>query len=76
MAAGSAHRALPLEPARCCSLAIAGTSAVATFDARLGLREDGLHKVMEVLLGCVMGLVVSWMMSQVWPMPEAQVKAA
>jgi uncharacterized membrane protein YccC len=31
--------------------------------------EHGLHKVGEVLLGCVMGLVVSWTMSRVWPMP-------
>src|SRR6516164_2116081 len=30
--------------------------------------EHGLHKVGEVLLGCVMGLLVSWVMSRVWPM--------
>jgi hypothetical protein len=29
--------------------------------------EHGLHKVGEVILGCVMGLVVSWAMSRVWP---------
>jgi uncharacterized membrane protein YccC len=37
--------------------------------------EHGLHKVGEVLLGCVMGLFVSWAMSHVWPLPEAQAKA-
>ena len=29
--------------------------------------EHGLHKVAEVLLGCLMGLVVSWAMSKLWP---------
>jgi uncharacterized membrane protein YccC len=36
--------------------------------------EGGLHKVGEVLLGCVMGLVVSWLMSRVWPLPEGSAK--
>jgi uncharacterized membrane protein YccC len=38
--------------------------------------EHGLHKVAEVLLGCVMGLCVSWIMAQVWPLPEVRAKAA
>ena len=38
--------------------------------------EHGLHKVGEVLLGCMMGLLVSWIMSRVWPLPEVQAKAA
>jgi uncharacterized membrane protein YccC len=38
--------------------------------------EDGLHKVAEVLLGCFMGLCVSWLMSRIWPVPEAPLKAA
>ena len=33
--------------------------------------ENGLHKVAEVLLGCLMGLCVSWIMSRIWPLPEA-----
>jgi len=34
--------------------------------------EHGIHKVAEVILGCVMGLVVSWAMSRVWPVaPKA-----
>ena len=32
--------------------------------------EHGLHKVGEVILGCVMGLAVSWLMSRIWPVPE------
>ncbi len=32
--------------------------------------EIGLRRVGEVLLGCVMGLVVAWCMSIVWPTPE------
>src|SRR5262252_6079045 len=29
--------------------------------------EHGLHKVAEVLLGCLMGVLVSWSISKVWP---------
>jgi len=35
--------------------------------------EQGLHKVAEVLFGCLVGLFVSWLMSKVWliqPPPE------
>jgi hypothetical protein len=28
--------------------------------------ESGLHKVAEVLFGCLVGLLVSWLMSKVW----------
>jgi len=38
--------------------------------------EDGLHKVAEVLLGSLMGLCVSWLMSRIWPLPEGPAKAA
>lgn len=44
--------------------------------SKLSGAEDGLHKVGEVLLGCLMGLVVSWMMSRVWPLREASATAA
>lgn len=44
--------------------------------SKLSGAEDGLHKVGEVLLGCLMGLVVSWMMSRVWPLREAPATAA
>jgi len=38
--------------------------------------EHGLHKVAEVLLGCLMGLVVSYLMSRVWPLPDPAKKPA
>jgi uncharacterized membrane protein YccC len=38
-----------------------------THKSRMTGLEHGLHKVAEVILGCVMGLAVSWMMSKVWP---------
>jgi uncharacterized membrane protein YccC len=34
--------------------------------------EHGLHKVGEVILGCIMGLAVTWVMSKVWPVPAAK----
>ena len=37
--------------------------------------EDGVHKVGEVLLGCLMGLLVSWALSRVWPLHQVQAKA-
>ena len=37
--------------------------------------EHGLHKVGEVLLGCVMGLFVSWAMSRIWRLPETKAQA-
>ena len=35
--------------------------------------EDGLHKVGEVLLGCIMGLFVSWLMSRIWPLGQRRI---
>ena len=32
--------------------------------------EVGLRKVAEVLFGCIVGLVVSWFISRVWPLAE------
>ena len=34
--------------------------------------QIGLHRVGEVMLGCVAGVTVSWLMSKVWPVPEAE----
>jgi len=31
--------------------------------------EDGLRRVGEVLLGCFVGLAVSWLMAKLWPPP-------
>jgi len=32
--------------------------------------EEGLRRVGEVLLGCVVGLIVSWLMFHLWPPPD------
>jgi uncharacterized membrane protein YccC len=34
--------------------------------------EHGLHKVGEVIFGCLVGLGVSWLMSKVWPVKTAK----
>ena len=47
-----------------------------THQSKLSGVENGLHKVSEVVLGCVTGLVVSWIMSRVWPMADAEGKAS
>jgi uncharacterized membrane protein YccC len=47
-----------------------------THHSKLSGLEHGLHKVGEVLLGCLMGLMVSFLMSKLWPMPEAAKTAA
>jgi uncharacterized membrane protein YccC len=41
-----------------------------TDHSRLSGVEHGLHKVAEVLLGCVVGLVVSYLMSRLWPLGQ------
>ncbi|HNC52755.1 MAG TPA: FUSC family protein [Accumulibacter sp.] len=33
--------------------------------------EAGLHRVAEVLFGCVVGIAVAWLLSRVWPLPES-----
>jgi hypothetical protein len=36
--------------------------------------ESGVHKVVQVIFGCAVGLSVSWLMSKVWlikPPPKA-----
>ena len=34
--------------------------------------ELGLRRVGEVLLGCIVGVLVSWLMSKLWPLPESR----
>lgn len=34
--------------------------------------EQGLSRVAEVFLGCLIGIIVSWLMSHVWPFPESR----
>jgi uncharacterized membrane protein YccC len=41
-----------------------------TQHSRLSGIEHGLHKVAEVLFGCLVGLVVSWAMSRIWPIRQ------
>ncbi len=43
-----------------------------THHSKLSGIEHGLHKVAEVLIGCVMGLVVSFLMSKLWPLPDTE----
>jgi uncharacterized membrane protein YccC len=38
--------------------------------SRLAGIEEGLHKVAEVVFGCIVGLVVSWLMSKIWPIHQ------
>ena len=33
--------------------------------------EQGVHRVAEVLLGCVVGIAVAWLLSKAWPLPES-----
>jgi uncharacterized membrane protein YccC len=37
----------------------------------LGALERGAVRVGEVLFGCVVGIMVSWALSKIWPMPQA-----
>ena len=41
-----------------------------TAHSKLSGVEHGLHKVAEVLFGCFVGLMVSWLMSKVWPIAK------
>jgi uncharacterized membrane protein YccC len=36
--------------------------------------EDGLQKVGEVIMGCVVGLLVAWLFSLLWPLRETPAK--
>src|SRR5262245_7263360 len=47
-----------------------------THHSKLSGVEHGLHKVAEVVFGCVMGLMVSFLMSKLWPLAEAKNQAA
>jgi len=43
-----------------------------THHSKLSGVENGLHKVAEVIFGCLVGLVVTWAMSKVWPIAQRQ----
>jgi len=46
-----------------------------TRHSRIEGAEDGLKRVGEVMLGCVVGLAVSWLVSKVWPIVQATAPA-
>jgi len=37
--------------------------------------EFGLRKVAEVVFGCLVGLIVSWLMARVWPLAKSEQEA-
>lgn len=41
-----------------------------TAHSRVSGLEHGLHKVAEVLFGCLVGLLVIWLMSKIWPIRQ------
>ena len=45
-------------------------AAALSSHSTLSAIEHGLHKVAEVLFGCFVGLLVSWLMSKVWPIAK------
>ena len=42
-----------------------------THHSKMSGMEFGLRKVAEVLFGCVVGLLVSWLMARVWPLAKS-----
>jgi uncharacterized membrane protein YccC len=46
-------------------------AAVLTHHSKLSGIEVGLRRVGEVMLGCLMGLLVSWLMSKIWPLGQS-----
>src|SRR5215468_4375268 len=42
-------------------------AAVLTHHSELTAIEVGIRRVGEVMLGCVVGLAVTWLMSRIWP---------
>ena len=45
-------------------------SASLQYHSRLHGLQAGAKRMAEVLFGCVVGLVVAWVVSKVWPLPE------
>lgn len=41
---------------------------------KLNAMELGLSRVGEVLFGCVVGILVAWILSKVWPLPDSTKK--
>jgi uncharacterized membrane protein YccC len=53
--------------------AIVIASSLAHHERSAGL-ESGLKRVGEVLLGCLVGMLITWLFSKFWPAPEAPAK--
>jgi uncharacterized membrane protein YccC len=51
-------------------------AAAVTHHSEMTALEIGVRRVGEVLLGCFVGLVISWVMSIVWPPPNPKKDAA
>ena len=50
-------------------------TAITSNSSAIGIGQ-GLHKVLEVVFGCVVGIIVSWVMSKVWLIkPSTEVAA-
>jgi uncharacterized membrane protein YccC len=45
-------------------------------DHKLTAMHQGLDRVGEVLFGCVVGIVVAWVLSKAWPLPEPRAASA
>lgn len=44
-----------------------------THHSELTAVEIGLRRVGEVMLGCVVGVLVSWLMSRLWPLKNPSI---
>lgn len=43
-----------------------------THGSEISALEIGVRRMGEVMLGCVVGVGVSWLMSKLWPLPDPQ----
>jgi uncharacterized membrane protein YccC len=49
--------------------------AAGLHQSKLTGMTEGLHKVGEVLFGCLVGLAVSWLMAKVWPLERTKAES-
>jgi uncharacterized membrane protein YccC len=42
-----------------------------SFHSTLGGVEHGLRNLAQIIVGCLVGLIVSWVMVHLWPVPES-----
>jgi len=47
-----------------------------THHSKLSGVEHGLHKVAEVIYGCLVGLLITWLMSKLWPIAASRQESA